>query len=59
MWFFRMCRGGLGCSSGGGGGGGCALCSRVLVGMFWLYILYSFFKMFGAVCVKHMSGHWL
>ena len=31
VWFFRLCRGGFGCSHGGGGGGGCALCSLVLV----------------------------
>ena len=32
VWFFRLCRGGFGCShGGGGGGGGCALCSLVLV----------------------------
>jgi len=45
-WFYRMCRGGFGCSSGGGGGGGggCVLCSRVLVGMLWFCILYSILR---------------
>ena len=43
VWFLRMCRGGFGCSrGGGGGGGGCVLCSRILVGMLWFCILYSF-----------------
>ena len=39
VWFFRMCKGGFGCSSSGGGGG-CALYSLAFESTMILYFTF-------------------
>ena len=56
MWFFCICKGGIG-YSGGGGVGGYALCLFRLVSMWWFCILYMFLSVFGEVCVGQLLGH--
>ena len=53
-----MYGGGFGCSSDNGGCGW-VRSSCGLISMLWFSILYTFFKVFGGVCVAHGCVHWV